>query len=514
MTTKQTSPDTPQASASGQRPAFTLERVSSSTRLTSALLAGALSCCLVAVSAPATSSPDSLGGLGSSASRVSSWDGDGPHRRLGPLQRRALRERGTVMGKPGQTSDGVRPRIARQLPRGARVTPPVVTSDVTYETAPGMTIREWDQTDYRGPVRANLLTIDLNFPNISLDYLGSPYAARTQTVSQMGAAAGVIGAVNGDFFDISDTGAALGVGIDRERGLIQGSTTGWIPENASFYIDSAGLPQIGPLVTKTKLKQRPRWPVSGINAPTVAPNSIGLYTTDWGWTKGYSVTDGDKSAREVVVVNGKIVSNKGTLSKGRKIKGQVMIARGTAAKLLKELQVGRKATFKYKAKPGAQVAVSGDRPLLINGVQTVINDRLMHPRTAVGVDVDGRKLLLLVIDGRSATSRGYTMVELAVMMRALGAESALNFDGGGSSTLYSRKVTGEMGLINEPSSGGVERKVANGLGVYYHGVFPPIVPPVPPTPTPTPTVTPTPTATPTPTETVTPTPTQPTTPPV
>ena len=98
------------------------------------------------------------------------------------------------------------------------------------------------------------------------------------------------------------------------------------------------------------------------------------------------------------------------------------------------------------------MAVSGDRPLLLNGVQTVINDRLMHPRTAIGIDVDGHKLLFLVIDGRSAYSRGYTMVELATMMRALGAESALNFDGGGSSTLYSRKVTGEMGVINEPST--------------------------------------------------------------
>lgn len=442
------------------------------------------------MAAPATSSAADL-----ATTRISHDDGS----RLGPLQRRALREPGTVMGKPGQTSDGVRGRIARQLPRGARVTPPVVTSDVTYEIAPGLTIREWDQTDYRGPIRANLLTVDLNAANISLDYLGSPYAVRPQTVSQMGAAAGVIGAVNGDFFDISDTGAALGVAIDRERGLLQGSTAGWIPENASFYLDSTGMPQIGPMVTKTKLRQRPRWPVSGLNAPTVAPNSIGLYTSDWGWTKGYSVTDGDKSAREVVVVDGKIVSNKGTLSKGRKVKGQVMIGRGSAAHLLKQLRVGRKATFKYKAKPGATVAVSGDRPLLLNGVQTVINDRLMHPRTAVGIDVDGLRLLFLVIDGRSAASRGYTMVELATMMRALGAESALNFDGGGSSTLYSRKVTGEMGVINEPSSGGVERKVANGLGVYYTGVLPPILPPATPTPTPAPTPAPTPTPTVTPT---------------
>lgn len=456
----------------------------------------------MAVAAPATSSPADRG-----TARTSPSDGSGSG--LGPLQRRALREPGTVMGDPGQTSDGVQGRIARQLPPGARVTPATVTSDVTYEIAPGLTIREWDQVDYRGPIRANLLTVDLNAANISLDHLGSPYAVRRQTVAQMGASYGAIAAVNGDFFDISDTGAALGVAIDRDRGVLAGSTTGWIPENVSFYLDSAGTPKIGPMATKTKLRQRPRWPVSGINAPTVAPNSIGLYTSDWGWTKGYSVTDGDKSVREVVVVDNKIVSNKAVLSKGRKVKGQVMVGRGSAAKLLKQLQVGRKATFKYKAKPGATVAVSGDRALLLDGVQTVVNDRLMHPRTALGIDVDTNRLLFLVIDGRTASSRGYTMVELATMMRALGAESAINFDGGGSSTLYSRTVTGEMGVLSESSATGEQRKVANGLGVFYNGPFPPIVPPVVPNPTPTPVPTPTPTPTPPPTVP----PTTPTTPP-
>ena len=455
------------------------------------LLVGVLSCALAAVAAPATSLPAPVPSTAGPFTAISASDGDDHRgeakRRLGPLERRALREPGTVMTDPGQTSDGVPARIAKRLPGHARVVPATVTSDVTYEIAPGLTIREWDQTDARGPIRANLLTVDLNAPNITLDYLGSPYAVRRQTVSQLGAAEGVIGAVNGDFFDISDTGAALGVAADRERGLIQGPKTGWIPENASFYLDSAGQPQIGPVVTRTKLRQWPRWPISGLNAPTVAPDSIGVYTSAWGWTKGYSVTDGDtKNVREVVVVDNKIVSNKSALSKGRKVKGQVMVGRGKGARLLKQLVVGRKATFKSRAKPGATVAVSGDRTVLLNGVRTVVNDRLMHPRTAVGIDVDGRKLLFLVIDGRSTTSRGYTMVELAIMMQALGAESALNFDGGGSSTLYSRKVTGEMGVINEPSDGLAERKVPNGLGIFYNAAFPPIVPPAPPAPPPAP----------------------------
>ena len=108
----------------------------------------------------------------------------------------------------------------------------------------------------------------------------------------------------------------------------------------------------------------------------------------------------------------------------------------------------------------------------------MVDNRLAHPRTAVGIDADGRKLLILVVDGRSSSSRGYTMVELADMMTALGAENALNLDGGGSSTMWGRTPTGQLGLINEPSDG-AERLVPNGLGVVYHGTLPPVIPLIP-----------------------------------
>jgi hypothetical protein len=460
-----------------------VDRVHASNRLTAAATAGALTCALVVGATPTSAEPGD-GPQTRSGARADSPGGEPGKPGLTRAQRRALADPGTVLRTPGQTSDGVRGDIAEPWPAGRRG-PARVTSDVTYDIAPGIQVREWDQVDARGPVRANLLTVDLNAANISVDLLGSRYAVRRKTVSQFGAREGVIGAVNGDFFDISDTGVALGPAVDRERGVVNGPATGWIPENASFYLDGSGY-HVGPMVTRTKLRQRPRWPVSGLNAATVEDDTLGLYTSDWGWTKGYSVTDGDKQVREVVVVNGRITSNKAVLSKGRKVRGQVLIGRGSAARQLKQLKVGRKATFKYKTKPRAEMAVSGDRSILLDGVRTVINDRLLHPRTAVGIDADANKLLFLVIDGRSAVSRGYTMVELANMMLALGAENALNLDGGGSSTLYSRKVTGEMGIINEPSDG-TERKVANGVGIFYAGVFPPITPPVAPPPTPVPT---------------------------
>nr|WP_288809483.1 phosphodiester glycosidase family protein [uncultured Sphingobacterium sp.] len=72
-----------------------------------------------------------------------------------------------------------------------------------------------------------------------------------------------------------------------------------------------------------------------------------------------------------------------------------------------------------------------------------------HPRTAVGLTKDN-KLIVAVIDGRSSQSQGLTIPQLGELMAALGCTSALNYDGGGSSTAW---VKGE-GIVNYPSDNG------------------------------------------------------------
>lgn len=82
-----------------------------------------------------------------------------------------------------------------------------------------------------------------------------------------------------------------------------------------------------------------------------------------------------------------------------------------------------------------------------------------HPRTAAGVTGDG-KLLLLTVDGRQALSRGVSLPELAQILKRYGARSALNLDGGGSSTMVVQDA-----VVNAPSDGRA-RPIANGLLVY------------------------------------------------
>jgi len=110
-------------------------------------------------------------------------------------------------------------------------------------------------------------------------------------------------------------------------------------------------------------------------------------------------------------------------------------------------------------------AVSG-WPMVVDGCKPVARlpgsdhfTHAPHPRTAVGLSADRRRLLLVVADGRRADVPGLTLPELAVLMVEVGACTALNLDGGGSSALWLRDR-----IVNRPSDG-TERKVANHLGV-------------------------------------------------
>lgn len=80
-----------------------------------------------------------------------------------------------------------------------------------------------------------------------------------------------------------------------------------------------------------------------------------------------------------------------------------------------------------------------------------------QPRTGVGVTATGR-ILLVVVDGRQANwSLGPTAAEFADIMAGLGAVTALNLDGGGSSEMV---VEGEV--VNRPSDGH-ERRISNAI---------------------------------------------------
>lgn len=93
-----------------------------------------------------------------------------------------------------------------------------------------------------------------------------------------------------------------------------------------------------------------------------------------------------------------------------------------------------------------------------------VEPQARHPRTAAGVSADGRTLYLLVIDGRQpGWSVGTTLSETAAILKEFGADDALNFDGGGSTSFIYRPLNGPA-LHNRPSDGHW-RPVATSLGI-------------------------------------------------
>jgi exopolysaccharide biosynthesis protein len=144
-------------------------------------------------------------------------------------------------------------------------------------------------------------------------------------------------------------------------------------------------------------------------------------------------------------------------------KGGVAIAENGEFKIIKKPQTGWKRV--------SYPTVMSSGPLLIyrGKVESFGNDPFhenRHPRTAVALTNDNR-LYLVTIDGRSFQSYGMTIRELAEFLKQLGANRALNLDGGGSTTMWI-DATSKTGVVNYPSDNlefdhAGERPISNAL---------------------------------------------------
>lgn len=153
--------------------------------------------------------------------------------------------------------------------------------------------------------------------------------------------------------------------------------------------------------------------------------------------------------------------------------GVVLSGNGLAEKyLLEALEVGDEVIFSYAMlRTDVKEAVGGITHLVKAGqiaddteMSKLSHAKQRNPRTAIGFT--GTKMYMVTVDGRqTGVADGITLPELANYLVGLGVQEALNLDGGGSTTLVTRRPGEfELSLANVPSDGNM-RPVANGLAL-------------------------------------------------
>jgi exopolysaccharide biosynthesis protein len=278
--------------------------------------------------------------------------------------------------------------------------------------------------------------------------------------------------VNADFFNMGGTKEPIGTTIIDGEYYFNNST-GW----QAFAIDDKKVPYLAnsPVMTCT---------IDGktfsMNT-TRAANSLVLYSQRFGTTTGT-----DNTGSEVVVYT----SNNSKLMAGRTVtlivggtpttdlgnstipKDKFILSgQGTMATYVKSLTAGKQLTMTISltmdgVKVNNAMQCLGGCPLIVSKGKVLDTDGVLdhltsnNPRTAIGYNASKTKLVMLVVDGRSSLSVGVVSKALADIMLQVGCTEAMNFDGGGSSTIYSK----DFGVLNTPS-GGSERSVTNGIYV-------------------------------------------------
>ncbi len=340
------------------------------------------------------------------------------------------------------------------------------------------------------PVKINLLRLDLS--KVRLDVVHALDAAiGTETTSSMAKRHAAFAAINAGFFRLDKSifaGDAAGV-MQIDGKLLSESVNNRI---ALGIINNKNKTEVnfGHLelyyaasIGKQFLE------IDGVNRERKIGEVI-LYTPEFNRT-----TLASTKGFEVIVVNGKITKITTDTSNLIPFNGFIISATGKAESSLSKIsKVGTKVTLstlrpvsmldnereqleeKERLKPLSSISndsliktediTNGIPQLIKNGVIEITWEQekssksfveTKHPRTAVAKLKDG-KFLMVTVDGRSESSGGIGLQNLAEILLELGATDAMNLDGGGSTTMF---LDGKV--VNHPSDKEGERKVGDAI---------------------------------------------------
>ncbi len=281
------------------------------------------------------------------------------------------------------------------------------------------------------------------------------------SVAKQAAQRGLVAAINASYFDTD--GWVIGNVKDKGNFVAMDTT----PRSGyAAYGDMQEIVRDLAYTGKLILPSGKELSIKGMNRARIA-NDLVLFNSYYA-----ASTKTNEFGREVKLKNGRVIAISTAGNMPLEPGSVVLSGHGVNADALAGLRLGDHVTLTQSLGNSfadtATTVVSGGPLLVENGKvnvraaeEQIAPDiaRGRAPRTALGLKKDGT-LLMLVVDGRSSASAGMTLTELAQYFVKLGAVSAVNYDGGGSSEMV---VNGK--IVNTPSDGR-ERAVSIGLGLF------------------------------------------------
>ncbi len=325
--------------------------------------------------------------------------------------------------------------------------------------------------DPRGPYRIKVLSVKLDRKSTIDVALSNNVLPDFETTSSMARRHGALAAINGDYAQ-PDGRPVYGF---AEDGWLAQTPSGWGRNFALDQTETAAFVGHGKLhVTATYAETGLDHAVDRVNAGPPSSAEIAAYTRAGGLLERPPLNACAARLRPLAVPAASAVDGLDLLAQveksrcsatGMRLRGGIVLATpavGKRAPELTELVAGQQVGFRWTfGWPGVMDAIGGNPNLVENGGIVVGASSVpfyrRHPRTGVGVTADGRALLVTV-DGRHAGySVGMTPRRFGRLFVSLGAEWAINLDGGGSTTMYA-----EGKIRNRPSDGS-ERAVSSAL---------------------------------------------------
>ncbi len=359
------------------------------------------------------------------------------------------------------------------LPTAAHAAPsPLALVDKTEKLGPGVELRHLKRLTSAGWADLQILTADLSRDAVSADLLAGDTVTETGAISRKADKAGAVAGVNGDFFDIGNSGAPHGASVRSGQLLKSAMPTDW--QHVGVGNDGIGRLMNMALDAKATLDGTEH-EVARLNAPgsingQTVSGKLAAYTPLWGTFDRSRALSGNRA--EVLVRDGKVVEvNPTAVGEGEiPSDGFYLVGDNAAADVLRGLEVGDDASLDYgladDVAKQAHFAIGHNAVLVQDSAVRPGLDPNVHPRTIMGFKDGGRTIILVTVDGRQAPVNGMTGPQQAELMVELGAELAVNLDGGGSTTMVARPLGALANTVRNSPSDGYERPDPNGVGIF------------------------------------------------